>query len=94
MISPASEAMRLWHRNDDAPYIDALRAEVNLLLDNNDSLLDQYAMIARQLREEIGRRERAEWWLRARLIELTWPACLCSLAGGFAAVFVIKWVTG
>jgi hypothetical protein len=34
--------------------------------------------------------ERAERRLRARIIELTWPATLGAIAGGFAAVVLLR----
>jgi hypothetical protein len=36
------------------------------------------------------RAERAERRLRARIIELTWPATLGAIAGGFAAVVFLR----
>jgi hypothetical protein len=36
------------------------------------------------------RAERAERRLRARLVELTWPATLGAIVGGFAAVVLLR----
>ncbi|MFZ1431001.1 MAG: hypothetical protein WAS21_30095 [Geminicoccaceae bacterium] len=44
----------------------------------------------RALREAVDRAERAERRLRARVIELTWPAALSSLAGGFMAIIGLR----
>ena len=36
------------------------------------------------------RAERAERRLRSRLVELTWPAALAGIAGGFAAIVGLR----
>jgi hypothetical protein len=36
------------------------------------------------------RAERAERRLRSRLVELTWPAALAAIAGGFAAIVGLR----
>lgn len=51
---------------------------------------DMHAHCGRALREAVDRAERAERLLRARLIDLTWPAALSSLVGGFVAIVGLR----
>lgn len=42
------------------------------------------------LTEAVARAERAERRLRSRLAELTWPAALCGIVGGFLAIVGLR----
>ena len=46
----------------------------------------------RALAAATNRAERAERRLRARLLQLTWPATLAGFAGGFAAIVLLRLV--
>jgi len=51
---------------------------------------EMQAHYRRALQDAVGRAERAERLLRARLIDLTWPAVLSSMAGGFMAIVGLR----
>lgn len=57
---------------------------------SEDGLAERYRAALEALAAAQARAERAERRLRARLIELTWPASLGGIAGGFAAVVALR----
>ena len=50
----------------------------------------RYRDVLQALAAAEDRARRAERRLRSRLLELTWPASLAGLAGGFAAVVLLR----
>jgi hypothetical protein len=50
----------------------------------------RYRDVLRSLSAAEDRARRAERRLRSRLLELSWPAGLAGLAGGFAAVVLLR----
>ena len=50
----------------------------------------RYRDVLHALAAAEGRARRAERRLRSRLLELSWPAGLAGLAGGFAAVVLLR----
>lgn len=55
-----------------------------------EALRQRHHRTLRMLAEVTERAERAERRLRHRLLELTWPAALGGIAGGFAAVLLLR----
>jgi hypothetical protein len=55
-----------------------------------DLLRHRYREALHALAAAEERARRAERLLRSRLLELTWPATLSALAGGFAAVVLLR----
>lgn len=51
---------------------------------------DVQAHYRRALQDAVARAERAERLLRARLVDLTWPSVLGSMAGGFVAIVGLR----
>lgn len=56
----------------------------------DDELQRCYHATLETLIETRARADRAERRLRSRLTQLTWPAALSGLAGGFAMVLVLR----
>jgi hypothetical protein len=55
-----------------------------------DDLLRRYRQTLRTLAETRARADRAERRLRSRLTELTWPAALSGIVGGFVAIVGLR----
>ena len=55
-----------------------------------DDLRRQHRGTLQALAEATKRAEEAERRLRSRLLQLTWPAALGGIAGGFAAVILLR----
>lgn len=82
-------------------FTQAARAESerNAVLEADNAWLERRLVEATVANSELAghvvaaeeRAEKAERWVRARVVELTWPACICALVGAFAATFVIRW---
>jgi hypothetical protein len=59
-------------------------SERNAILERDNAWLEARLV-------EPPRADKAERRLRARLVELTWPATLGAIAGGFVAVLALRW---
>ena len=55
-----------------------------------DDLRHHHRRALEALAQATERAERAERRLRSRLVELTWPAALGGIAGGFAAAIMLR----
>jgi hypothetical protein len=78
-----------------------VESERNALLEADNRWLEQRLVEATIANDELVRHvvaaearvEKAERWVRARMIQLAWPATLAGLAGGFLAVLALRWLT-
>jgi hypothetical protein len=56
----------------------------------DDEPRHRHRLTSQTLADAQERAERAERRLRSRLVELTWPAALAGIAGGFAAIVGLR----
>jgi hypothetical protein len=84
-------------RQNEALYIGGLEAanatlaeELAQALESNEDILKHYAAAMERLKQEMGARERAERWLRRRVVELAWPSILAGITAALAAVFLLR----
>jgi hypothetical protein len=73
-------------------------SERNALLEADNRWLEQQLVMATIANDDLARHviaaeeraEKAERWVRARMLTLTWPAALGGIAGGFLFVGLLK----
>jgi hypothetical protein len=70
----------------------------NALLEADNRWLEQQLVMATIANDELARHviaaeeraEKAERWVRARVLALAWPMTLGAIAGAFGAVFLLR----
>jgi hypothetical protein len=92
MPCPRGVGERLNPRQAPVPHPErATRGDTRgLAPKRDDELQRRHGQTLQALADARERAERAERRLRSRLVELTWPAALAGIAGGFAAIVGLR----